>query len=168
MRSTPANQLADRYPGHLADTIGDAALPSPTSLVIVIGRPPAQLAKTPNSVQVTSITETMPGRFTAPCFAPGCPPSPNPNGLAYFPNDAGGGANSIDLILSIVALAILTPVLIFIPGQIQAFVSSFAIILIGLFIAGPWLTMAAARAMARWTSRPSTLIAARTRPPACR
>ncbi len=47
------------------------------------------------------------------------------------------------------------------PGQIQAFVSSFALILIGLFIAGPWITMAAARAMARWTSRPSTLIAAR-------
>jgi len=48
-----------------------------------------------------------------------------------------------------------------ISGQIQAFVSSFALILIGLFIAGPWLTMAAARAMARWTSRPGTLIAAR-------
>ena len=31
---------------------------------------------------------------------------------------------------------------------------------VGLFIAGPWLTMAAARAMARWTSRPATLIAA--------
>ena len=48
-----------------------------------------------------------------------------------------------------------------ISGQIQAFVSSFALILVGLFIAGPWLTMAAARAMARWTSRPGTLIAAR-------
>jgi FtsX-like permease family protein len=39
--------------------------------------------------------------------------------------------------------------------------SSFALIIAGLFIAGPWLTMAAARAMARWTSRPGTLIAAR-------
>ena len=47
MRSTPANQLADRYPGHLAGTIGDAALPSPDSLAIVIGRTPAQLAQTP-------------------------------------------------------------------------------------------------------------------------
>jgi hypothetical protein len=26
LRSTPANQLADRYPGHLAGTIGDAAM----------------------------------------------------------------------------------------------------------------------------------------------
>ena len=48
-----------------------------------------------------------------------------------------------------------------VSGQVQAFVSSFALILVGLFIAGPWLTMAAARAMARWTSRPGTLIAAR-------
>ena len=39
--------------------------------------------------------------------------------------------------------------------------SSFLLIIVGLFIAGPWLTMAAARAMARWTSRPATLIAAR-------
>src|SRR5207237_1424976 len=38
---------------------------------------------------------------------------------------------------------------------------SFALILVGLFIAGPWLTMAAARGMARWTSRASTLMAAR-------
>jgi hypothetical protein len=306
MRGTPAKQLADRYPGRLAGTIGDAALPSPDSLVIIIGRTPAQLARTPNSVQVTSITETMPGVFSYHCSGSGCPPPPNPKGLDYFPTDAGGPASSIDLILSVVALAILIPVLIFIAtatrlsaarreerfaamrlvgatrkqvslvaaiesttaavlgvaagfgiffllripvagipfigepffpseltlspldilavaigvpaaaavaarlalrrvhisplgvarrarpkpphawrvvpllaglaelgfwtvhghpasisGQIQAFASSFAIILIGLFIAGPWLTMAAAVAMARWTSRPSTLIAAR-------
>ena len=30
LRTTPANQLADRYPGRLAGTIGDAALPSRT------------------------------------------------------------------------------------------------------------------------------------------
>ena len=48
-----------------------------------------------------------------------------------------------------------------IPGQIQVFVSSFLLIIVGLIIAGPWLTMAAARVMARWTSRPGTLIAAR-------
>jgi len=48
-----------------------------------------------------------------------------------------------------------------ISGQVDAFVSSFALIIVGLFIAGPWLTMAAAKAMARWTSRPGALIAAR-------
>jgi hypothetical protein len=298
LRSTPANQLADRYPGHLAGTIGDAALPSPNSLVIIVGHTPAQLAHTPNSVQVTSISTTVPGWPLPRRKA-------NPQGLTYVPPNPGGGASSVDLIMSVVALAILAPVLIFIatatrlsaarreerfaamrlvgatrkqvsilaatestaagilgvaagfgiflglrvpvagipfigqpffpgeltlslrdvlvvaigvpvaaavaarlalrrvrisplgaarratpkpprawrvvpllaglaelgfwavhghpasiPGQIQAFVSSFALIIVGLFIAGPWLTMVAARAMARWTSRPGTLIAA--------
>ena len=39
--------------------------------------------------------------------------------------------------------------------------SGFALIIAGLVIAGPWLTMAAARVMARRTSRPGALIAAR-------
>jgi FtsX-like permease family protein len=298
LRSTPANQLADRYPGHLAGTIGDAALPSPSSLVIIVGRTPVQLAHTPNSVRVTSISTTMVG----------WPPPPaelNPKGLTYAPLDPGGGVKTIDLILSVVALAILIPVLIFIAtatrlsaarreerfaamrlvgatrrqvsllaatestvagilgvavgfgiffllripvagisfigqpffpaeltlslrdvlvvaigvpvfaavaarlalrrvhisplgvarratpepprawrvvpllaglaelgfwvihghpasngGEIQGFGSSFLLIIVGLFIAGPWLTMAAATVMARWTSRPSTLLAA--------
>ena len=61
LHSTPANQLAGRYPGHLAGVIGDAALPSPSSLVIIVGRTPAQLAHTPDSVQVTSISTTLVG-----------------------------------------------------------------------------------------------------------
>jgi hypothetical protein len=299
LRSTPADQLAGRYPGHLAGTIGGAALPSPGSLVIIIGRTPAQLAHTPNSVQVRSISTTLVGWPVPPAEV-------NPKGLTYAPLDPGGGKSSIDLVLSVVALAILIPVLIFIAtatrlsaarreerfaamrlagatrrqvsllaatestvagilgvaagfgiffglrvpvagipligqpffpaeltlslrdvlvvaigvpvfaaaaarvalrrvhisplgvarratpkpprawrvvpllaglaelgfwtvhghpasagGQVQAFVSSFALILVGLFIAGPWLTLAAARAMARWTSRPGTLLAAR-------
>jgi hypothetical protein len=297
LHSTPADQLAGRYPGHLAGAIGETALPSPDSLVIIVGRTPAQLAHTPNSARVTSINTVVPGDFGGQV---------NPGGLDYSPADPGGGARAMDLILSVVALAILTPVLLFIatatrlsaarreerfaamrltgatrkqvsllaatesvtaatlgvaagfgiffllripvaglpfigepffpaelslsladvlavaigvpaaaavaarlalrrvhisplgvarratpepprawrvvpllaglaelgfwtvhgqpastPGQILAFVSSFALILVGLFIAGPWLTMAAARAMARWTSHPSTLIAAR-------
>ena len=107
LRSTPADQLADRYPGHLAGTIGDAALPSPASLVIIIGRTPAQLARTPNSVQVTSISTTVLG-------VPPPQAEANPKGLTYTPADPGGGAGATDLILSVVALAILAPVLIFI------------------------------------------------------
>ncbi len=297
LRSTPAAQLAGRYPGRLAGSIGDAALPSPNSLVIIIGRTPAQLAHTRGSVQVTSIAAAVPGGF---------PDRVNPNGLAYIPSDAGGRASAIDLILSVVALAVLAPVLIFIvtatrlsaarreerfaamrlvgatrrqvsllaavestaaallgvaagfgiffllripvagipfigepffpddlslsppdilavaigvpvaaavaarlalrrvhisplgvarratpkpplawrmlpllaglaelgffavrgrpasiSGQVLAYMSSFALIIAGLVIAGPWLTMAAARVMARRTSRPGTLIAAR-------
>jgi hypothetical protein len=299
LRATPANQLAGRYPGHLAGTIGDAALPSPDSLVLIIGHTPAQLAHTPGSVQVTSIATTELGWPLPRTKA-------NSQGQTYVPPDPGGGASATDLILSVVALAILAPVLIFIAtatrlsaarreerfaamrlagatrkqvsllaatestaaavlgvaagfgiffvlripvagipfigepffpseltlsppdilvvaigvpvfaavaarlalrrvhisplgvarratpkpprawgvvpllaglaelgfwtvhghpasdgGQVQAFVSSFALIIVGLFIAGPWLTMAAARIMARWTSRPGTLLAAR-------
>jgi hypothetical protein len=311
LRGVPANQLAGRFPGHLAGVIGDAALPSPDSLVVIVGRTAAQLSHAPGSVPVTSIARALPRTQRLPhaqteCVGPGCPSAPNPEGLAYFPVDPGGGANSVDLILSVVALAVLLPVLIFIAtatrlsaarreerfaamrlagatrrqvsviaamesttagivgvasgfgiffllripvaaipfidqpffpaeltlslpdvlavaigvpvfaamaarlalrrvnisplgvarrarpkapgawrvapliaglaelgfwtvhghpasmsGQVQAFVSSFALILVGLFIAGPWLTMAAARAMAQWTSRPGTLIAAR-------
>ena len=297
LRATPANQLAGRYPGHLAGIIGDAALPSPNSLVIIAGRTPAQLAHTPDSVQVTSISTTVLGWPLPRTKA-------NPQGLTYLPPNPGGGRSATDLIMSVVALAILTPILIFIAtatrlsaarreerfaamrligatrrqvsllattestlagilgvaagfgtffllripvagipfigqpffpaelalspldvlvvavgvpvfaavaarvalrrvhisplgvarrvtpkpprawrvvpllaglaelaywtihghpatdgGQVQAFVSSFALIIAGLFIAGPWLTMAAARGMARWTSRPGTLIA---------
>ena len=299
LRATPADQLAGRYPGRLAGVIGDAALPSPDSLVIIVGRTPARLAHTANSVQVMSISTTEPGWPVPRTEA-------NPQGLTYVPLDPGGGASSVDLIMSVVALAILAPVLIFIAtatrlsaarreerfaamrlagatrkqvsliaatesttagilgvaagfgiffglrtpvagipfigqpffpgelslslpdilavaigvpvfaavtarlalhrvnisplgvarratpnpprawrvlpllaglaelalwavrghpasagGQVQAFVSSFALILVGLFSAGPWLTMAAARVMARRTSRPGTLIAAR-------
>ena len=46
-------------------------------------------------------------------------------------------------------------------GQDLAFVPGFALIIVGLVLAGPWLTMAAAKVMARRTSRPGTLIAAR-------
>ena len=106
LRSTPANQLADRYPGRLAGTIGDAALPSPDSLVIIVGYTPAQLAHTPHSVQVTSIAAAAP-------FSAGDRPV-NPKGLDYTPAVGGIQPSGIDLILSVVALAMLAPVLIFI------------------------------------------------------
>jgi hypothetical protein len=300
LRTTPASQLADRFPGRLAGTIGDAALPSPNSLVIIVGHTPAQLAHAQNSVPVTSIPATLLGSTGDPHVLL------NHKGLFFYPPNGGAQKSAVDMILAVVALAILAPVLIFIAtatrlsaarreerfaamrlvgatrrqvsllaatesttaavlgaalgfgiffllrapvaaipfigapffaseltlslpdvlvvalgvplaaavaarlalhrvhisplgvarratprppgawrvvpllaglgelaywsvighpatvsGQIEAFVSSFAIILVGLFIAGPWLTMAAARIMARWTSRPGTLIAAR-------
>jgi hypothetical protein len=105
LRSTPADELAGRYPGRLAGTIGDAALSSPESLVIIVGHTPAQLADTPGSVPVTSIATTVPGNFGQLL---------NRKGLAYMPANAGIEKSSIDLILSVVALAMLAPVLIFI------------------------------------------------------
>jgi FtsX-like permease family protein len=105
LRAIPADQLAGRYPGRLAGTIGEAGLPSPDSLVIIIGHTPAQLAHTPDSVQVTSIATAVPGNG---------PGQGNPKGLDYTPPDPGGGNGAIDFVLLVVALAILTPVLIFI------------------------------------------------------
>ena len=105
LRSTPANELAGRYPGHLAGVIGDAALSSPDSLVIIVGHTPAQLAHTPSSVPVTSIATAVPGNFGYLL---------NRKGLAYTPASAGIESSGIDLILSVVALAMLAPVLIFI------------------------------------------------------
>jgi hypothetical protein len=105
LRSTPADQLAGRYPGRLAGVIGDVGLPSPDLLVIIIGRTPAQLAHTSGSVQVTSIATAVPGNQGSQV---------NPKGLDYVPPDPGGGQSAVILLLSVVALAILTPVLIFI------------------------------------------------------
>ena len=98
MRSTPASQLADRYPGHLAGTIGDAALPSPDSLVIVVGDTAAQLAQAPGAVRATSISATPPS---------GCSGDSCVLGL-------GIDAKGLDLVLPAVALAMLVPVLVFI------------------------------------------------------
>ena len=105
LRSTPADQLADRYPGRLAGTIGDAALPSPNSLVLIVGRTPAQLAATPYSVRVTSIPTTVPADTGG---------AVNPKGLFYSPPNGQIPPSTSDLILSVVALAVLAPVLIFI------------------------------------------------------
>ena len=46
-------------------------------------------------------------------------------------------------------------------SEVWALLTGFLFIIVGLVIAGPWLTMAAARVMARRTSRPGALIAAR-------
>lgn len=46
-------------------------------------------------------------------------------------------------------------------GQIWVFVGGILLVLTGLVIAGPWLTMAGARVLARRTSRPALLVAGR-------
>ncbi|HEX6525658.1 MAG TPA: FtsX-like permease family protein [Streptosporangiaceae bacterium] len=101
----PPGIAHDPGPGQYYASPALAALPSPNSLVIVIGRTPAQLSHTPGSVQVSSIAQTMPV---------GGPYQGNRTGLNFTPPDGGGGHSGIDFILSVVALAILAPVLIFI------------------------------------------------------
>lgn len=46
-------------------------------------------------------------------------------------------------------------------GQAAVFLPGLLLIMTGLVLAGPWLTMVGARVMARYASRPATLIAAR-------
>ena len=99
LRSAPADELADRYPGHQAGLIGQAGLPSPDSLVIVVGRSAAQMSHLPGAAQVTSFNTTPPS---------GC------GSHATCVIRGGLEPAGIDLILSAVALALLLPVLIFI------------------------------------------------------
>jgi cell division protein FtsX len=58
LRSEPANELRDRFPGHQIGTIGAAALPSPNSLIIVIGHSARQLSQAPGAVEVGAIQRT--------------------------------------------------------------------------------------------------------------
>ncbi|WP_031524181.1 ABC transporter permease [Streptomyces sp. NRRL F-5123] len=96
LRDTPAAQLADRYPGRLAGTIGKAALPGPDSLVIVIGHRPDELAGQRNATEVKAIASSSPSS----CSGPSCTVGTNSNGMK--------------LILSVVAAAMIFPVLVLI------------------------------------------------------
>ena len=49
LAAVPADELGDRFPGHLAGTIGDAALNGANDLVIYIGYTPAELTALPGS-----------------------------------------------------------------------------------------------------------------------
>jgi hypothetical protein len=58
LRSVPRAALGARYPGSLAGQIGPAALSGPDDLVIIIGRPAAQLARMPGTQRVDAIATT--------------------------------------------------------------------------------------------------------------
>jgi hypothetical protein len=97
LRSAPADELADRYPGHQAGLIGQAGLPSPDSLVIVVGRSAAVMSHLPGAAKVTSLNSTPPSGCGNSCQIRG-----------------GLTPKGIDFVLSVVGLALLLPVLIFI------------------------------------------------------
>jgi hypothetical protein len=99
LRSAPADELADRYPGRQVGLIGEAGLPSPDSLVIVVGRSAAQMSHLPGAARVTSFNTIPPS---------GC------GNHATCVIRGGLTPSGTDFILSAVALALLLPVLIFI------------------------------------------------------
>ncbi|MGW1056612.1 FtsX-like permease family protein [Micromonospora rubida] len=93
LRTTPATELGDRFPGHEIGTIGRSALPSPESLLIVIGRTPAEMEQL-GARQVTQIMTTSPSDCNG-CYV-------------------GVNSDGMTLMLSVTAAALLFPVLIFI------------------------------------------------------
>jgi hypothetical protein len=92
--SQPTNELRDRFPGHQIGTIGEGALPSPSSLIIVIGHAARQLSQAPSAVEVEAIQRTP-----ASCYA--------------CQNTIGSGP-VLQFILAGGAVALLLPVLILI------------------------------------------------------
>ncbi|HEX4399343.1 MAG TPA: FtsX-like permease family protein [Trebonia sp.] len=66
LRSVPASELGDRFPGRLAGTIGQPALNGTNDLVIYIGYTPAALKAVPGTSWVTSIATAPPAEvFTS-------------------------------------------------------------------------------------------------------
>jgi hypothetical protein len=58
LKSVPHDELGARFPGSLVGQIGPAALSGPDDLVIIIGRPAAELAHLPATVRVDAIAST--------------------------------------------------------------------------------------------------------------
>ncbi|MFE6867307.1 FtsX-like permease family protein [Kitasatospora sp. NPDC057692] len=96
IREQPADQLADRFPGRPVGEIGDEAIASPDSLVLLVGQDPAALAARPGARQITTIATALPPDCRADCPA------------------TGTRGDAMTLILSVVAGALLFPVVIFI------------------------------------------------------
>lgn len=96
LRATPRPELAARYPGHLVGTIDAAGLPSPDSLIIIIGRTPADIQRGIGAQRISAWSTTSPSDCA------GCAPG------------IGFNANGIDLLLGVVTLALLFPTMVFI------------------------------------------------------
>lgn len=55
IKTVPANQLADRFPGKLVGVIGNRGLDSPSQLIAVIGHTPAEIQDMPQAIEVTQL-----------------------------------------------------------------------------------------------------------------
>jgi hypothetical protein len=68
LKTVPADELGDRFPGHPAGTIGDAALNGANDLVIYVGYTPAALNAVPGTTWVNSIATAPPREVFTPFF----------------------------------------------------------------------------------------------------
>jgi len=89
--------LATRYGAVQVGIIGQVALPSPDSLLVVVGHAPQDLASSPHALQVSSISTTSPDRCDGDACAVG----------------VGMNRNAISLVLGVVVVALLVPLLVF-------------------------------------------------------
>ncbi|MFE0462756.1 FtsX-like permease family protein [Kitasatospora sp. NPDC058965] len=94
LTTLPADQLADRFPGHQVGTIGSAGLPGPDSLIVVVGHTPAELSAAPDARRTNWIMDVSPSSCDD-CVV-------------------GTNANGMRLILSVSAVGLILPVLILI------------------------------------------------------
>ncbi|HEX2770840.1 MAG TPA: FtsX-like permease family protein, partial [Micromonosporaceae bacterium] len=277
LAATPADQLADRYPGRDLGTVGRAALTSPDTLLVMVGSAPDQVGKLHNVRKLTSVGGNIPAlpettvdlimgviaggllfpvlifigtatrlsaarreqRFAAMRLVGATPKQISLiaaieaaaaavagtalgfvlffafrgslanipfTGMPFFPDDmsltvldillvalgvpAGAAVaawislrrvrisplgvsrrvtprppRAYRLIPLVLGLAVLAFAIVHRPetsdGQTAVFLPGLLLIMAGLVLAGPWLTMVGARVMARRASRPATLIAAR-------
>jgi hypothetical protein len=94
IHSEPADELGDRFPGHEIGTIGPAALPSPNSLIVIVGHDAHQLSQVPGAVEVGAIQRTP-----ASC---------------YRCQNVTGSGTILQFVLAVGAIALLLPMLILI------------------------------------------------------
>ncbi|MBD0691659.1 FtsX-like permease family protein [Streptomyces sp. CBMA123] len=96
LRDTPAVELGDRFPGRLVGTLGEDALPSPDTLALVVGRTADEVKALPRAHTVTGIATALPDNCEYDCYG------------------AGVHGDALVLVLTVVAAALIFPVLIFI------------------------------------------------------
>lgn len=94
LRSEPSNELRDRFPGRQVGTLGASALPSPNSLIAVVGYSAHQLSHAPGAVEVSAIQRTP-----ASC---------------YRCQNVTGSGFVLEFVLAVGAIALLLPILILI------------------------------------------------------
>jgi hypothetical protein len=94
LRSVPSEELRDRFPGRQIGTLGAAALPSPNSLIVVVGYSAHQLSRAYGAVEVRTIQRT-------------------PSNCYQCQNTMGSGS-VLEFILAAGAIALLLPILILI------------------------------------------------------
>ena len=96
LASTPAAELGDRFRGRQVGILGDEALPGPDSLIVVIGHTSEEMAETPGATKITAISTMSPSSCSGDCL---------PIGI---------DATAMNVLLAVVAAALVFPVAIFI------------------------------------------------------